>query len=107
MKPFSSLPWDQSTLLGYFAESCFEITTGMTYYIINGVMILLYISICIHYQAFYDMIKHSTDKWTLSNDNYKNNEQFLRNLIRFHISAKEWVQNDRANMLREILHFKF
>lgn len=86
----SSLPWNQTSLLGYFAETCFEIIAGMTYYLINGVMMLLYISLCIHDQAFYHMVKHSIDKWTLTNDkNDGNNEQFLRNLIRFHISAKE------------------
>lgn len=85
----NSLPWDQSTLIGYFGEISFNVIVGATYFISNGVMILLYISICIHHQTFYEMVENSIDKWALSDKNGKNTEKFLRNLIRFHISTKE------------------
>lgn len=88
-KSLYSLPWDQSTLIGYFGEISFNVIVGVTYFISNGVMMLLYISICIHHQTFYEMMEHSINKWTSSDKNERNTEKFLRNLICFHISAKE------------------
>lgn len=42
---FLSLPWNQSTLLGYFAKICFNILLAECYLIFNGMVLLLFIFI--------------------------------------------------------------
>lgn len=79
----SSLPWNQTTYLGYFAELILLIPLAYGYMIINGTFLLLFISICMHHQVFYKMFKHSTDGMK------KCNRKFLCDSMRFHILAKK------------------
>lgn len=79
----SSLPWNQTTYLGYFAELLLLIPLAYGYMIINGTFLLLFISICMHHQAFHKMFKQSTNRTD------KCDSKFLCDLMRFHVLAKE------------------
>lgn len=78
-----SLPWNQSTYLGYFAEILFHSITSYGYGISIGTPLLLFISLCFHHQAFSKMFKHSID------ESEKYDAKLLCDFIRFHISAKK------------------
>lgn len=86
-----SLPWNQTTLVGYAEELCFSIPVGFGYFFVNGVFSLLFISICQHHQAFYKMFKHSVVKSKPKRPNGTNQSdaKFFYDLIRFHTSVKE------------------
>lgn len=58
--PFS-LPWDQMTSAGYFAEVLSSISFGYVCFDLNGVQLLFFISLCIHHQAFSKMFEHSIE----------------------------------------------
>lgn len=87
---FFRLPWDQQTSLGYFGETCYFVVVSLTYLTINGTFMLLFISMCLHDYAFYQMFQHFIRKWHESDAN-RNGAAFLCKLIRFHVSVKKWV----------------
>lgn len=87
---FFRLPWDQQTPLGYFGETCYFVVVSLTYLTINGTFMLLFISMCLHDYAFYQMFQHFIRKWQESDAN-RNGAAFLCKLIRFHVSVKKWV----------------
>lgn len=86
-------------MIGYFGEMLILILISEVYLLISGVLLLLFISMCIHHRTFYEILKRSVDKW---NDNISistDDKQFLCNLIRFHVSSKEYVeQNDNTEL---------
>lgn len=84
---FYSLPWNQQTLLGYFGEICFSILMGESFLLFNS-LILLFISISLHHQAFYKRFKHSLREIERPGEK-RNNERFLCELVRFHITIRE------------------
>lgn len=86
-----SLPWNQTTFLGYSVEIAFTIYQGQTYMISNGVLLLFFISKCYHHQAFYSMFKHSVAKLEQSDAN-QSDKRLLCDLIQFHVSIREWVE---------------
>ncbi|XP_055296841.1 odorant receptor 22a-like [Sitodiplosis mosellana] len=83
------LPWDQSTLLGYFGEIIFIIISLEFYLVYNGVILLSFVSICLHHQAFNKMLRHSLRKLERPAEN-RNDREFLCKLIDFHNSIKSW-----------------
>lgn len=83
-----SLPWDQETPLGYFGEICISMICIEAYLLDNGALVLLFISMCLHHQAFYKMFQHSLLKLNRPDKN-RNDKKHICNLIRFHISVKE------------------
>lgn len=90
---FLRLPWDQTTYAGYLGEDCLICMFTLTFTIGTGMALLLFISICIHHSAFYEMLEHSIEKW---NQNHKqsrnlgrNDKQFVSELIRFHNDVKK------------------
>lgn len=85
----SSLPWDQETPIGYFFEICVDNLFGEAY-IFSASFILLFVSMCLHHQAFYQVFTHSLLECNRPNANYEN-KLLLHRLIRFHITAKEYV----------------
>lgn len=84
-----SLPWNQDTVFGYFAEMLFMTDLFTIYLVVFGSISLLLVSLCIHYQAFCDMLKHMIDKCERSHNYPGNDEQFICDIIRFHLTAKE------------------
>lgn len=79
-----SLPWNQHTLIGYFGETFATLLIGEAYGIANGSLLLLFVSLCMHHQAFYQMFQYSTSKLES-----RNAQEQLCKLIRFHSSVKE------------------
>lgn len=82
------LPWDNSTLIGFVAEICSILNCYHSYNIVNGSTMLLFISICLHHQAFFKMVQHSISKID-RNVHRQNYDQLLCELIHFHTSAKK------------------
>lgn len=95
------LPWNQETLLGYFGETCYFVVVSLSYLIINGTFMLLFISLCLHNGAFYEMFHHFIRKWEESDEN-RNDVEFLHKLIEFHVSTKKW---DQTNWMRRQVIF--
>lgn len=77
-------------MIGYIGEITVDIDLAETYYTTNGTFLLLFISICLQHQAFYKMYQYSVSKWDQAGKD-GSYEKFLRNLIRSHITTKEWV----------------
>lgn len=82
------LPWNQQTQIGFFIEIVFTTCVGEIYLIVNGSFLLLFISICLHHQAFSKMFQYFVQKFT-KDDEYQNHKDFLCHLFRFHVSVKE------------------
>lgn len=64
------------------------------YLIVNGVFLLLFISMCLQHQAFYGMVQHSLNEFdhhSHHSDGGRANKEFLCKLIRFHIMIKKWA----------------
>lgn len=87
-----SLPWNQQTLLGYFAETGFFALGGFASVLYFSCYIMFYISFCFHHQAFYKIFQYHVSKLTDSQQNSSNNKKIIHKLIHFHSSIKEWVQ---------------
>lgn len=83
-----SLPWNQETLVGYIGEIWFDVIVSESYFITNGAILLLFMSICLHHQAFYRMFEKSVQELDHF-DSKRNDEELLCNLIRFHVRSKE------------------
>lgn len=86
-------PWNQTTLAGYLAEDFYIFFIAIIFSIVAGLVLLLYISICIYHSAFHKMIKHSIEKWNQNfnrdRDRDRNDDQFVFDLMRFHIEKKK------------------
>lgn len=82
-------PWNQATLAGYLAEDFYIIFVAVVFGFVAGMILLLFISICIYHLAFYKMFEHSINKWNQNINEHQNDEQFIFDLIRFHIEVKE------------------
>lgn len=87
LNEFSSLPWNQDTVLGYLGEICFNIVTGEAY-LASTSIILFFISMCLHHRAFYHIFRHSVSKINHL-DKKRTNKEILCEVIRFHISVKK------------------
>lgn len=87
-----SLPWNQQTLLGYFAETGFFALGAFASVLYFSCYIVFYISFCFHHQAFYKIFQYHVNKLTDSQQNSSNNKKIIHKLIHFHSSIKEWVQ---------------
>lgn len=88
--PFS-LPWNQQSLTGYFFMTCLDISTVESDFFFNGSILLLFIFICFHHQAFYKRFEYLVQKLEVP-DKKRNDKNFLHELIQFHILVKEWVK---------------
>lgn len=83
-----SLPVDQSKLFGYIVEICSTMLCGEAFYDVNGSVLVLFISMCFHHQAFANIFKYSTDKLNECNQKQKA-EQIICDLVRFRILVQE------------------
>lgn len=82
------LPWNQTSALGYAQDLFVEVLIGEAYMIFNGSFLLLFISICLHHQAFYKIFQLAVRKLDFSDRN-QSDETTMCQLIRFHILVKE------------------
>lgn len=79
-----SWPWNQATFMGYVGEIVAIITGCALYLLVGGIVLLLFISICLHHQAFHKLFEH-----LVYHKSKKCDKVFLCDLIRFHITVKE------------------
>lgn len=86
----NSLPWDQSTPLGYWAEFFYSAASGAAYLIAFYSMSLLFIGIVLHFGAFNKIYKHWFSQFGASVKNHTDS-QLLCKLIKFNIMAKKYV----------------
>lgn len=84
---FRSLPWPQQTLLGYFIEVVLSIVSTQMYLIPNGAFLLLFISFCLFYEAFYMQFWHFARKLNQSRHNEDQKKNTVE-LIAYHNSVK-------------------
>lgn len=84
----SRLPWNQSTYFGYFGEIAFSIITTEAYFLVVGSVFLLFISMCLYYWSFCEMVDKSISMWNELDGNRFDFDS-IRDLIRFHMSVKE------------------
>lgn len=85
---FFSVPWNQSTLFGFFEDVLFCIIVAEAVFLFNGAFILLFISICWHHQAFDQMLQHSLIKFEHFNKK-RDVKELICNFVNFHNAAKE------------------
>lgn len=83
----SRMPWNQKTPLGYFFEIVASVFAGGSYFITTGALLVMFISICLHHQAFYQMFVHALDELDHLAKG-PNVEKHLCELIRFHTSIR-------------------
>lgn len=89
MKIFShSLPWGQSTLVGYFFKICFDICAGEACLFPIGAIIILFFSMSLHHRTFCQIFRNEVKELDSINKTHDVAEH-LQKLIRFHISAKK------------------
>lgn len=84
----NSLPWNQETISGYFGEICFGIIASEAHLFSNGLVLVLFISICFQHQAMQQIFQKSLENQNDFNP-LQNNDEKLRKLIRFHVASKE------------------
>ena len=81
-----SLPWNQLTIWGYFGEISYYEISCAGYIFVIGVLLLLFISICIHHHAFYQIFEHSINE---ANRTKQFDKKYFYHLARCHIAEKE------------------
>lgn len=89
-----SLPWDQTTLWGYFSEVVSLIGVIIGYFIPISTILMLFVSMCLYHRAFYEIFEHSIDQFQQQNNGESPIEdqcemKSIDDLIHFHISVKE------------------
>lgn len=81
------MPIDQTTLIGYVSEIVFCISFAGAYFIANGALLLLFVSICLHHAAFSKVVQHRIAKLSVRQKE-QSDAELLRDLVRFHVSVK-------------------
>lgn len=69
-------------------EKLVDLVIGSLYYIWHGSILVLFISLCLHHQAFYNMFGNSLRKFDLE-DRHQSDKRVLCDIIRFHVVVKE------------------
>lgn len=84
-----SLPWNQTTAIGYFSETCLGAMIGYALVTRSGCLQIFFISMCLHHRAFRQIFDHSLQKFNRSVKKKPESAKFLCKLIRLHILVKE------------------
>lgn len=71
-------------------ELCVSIAGGGTCCLVYGTLLKVYISICFHHQAFYEIFSHLVRKFDRLDEN-QNRQKNICELVRFHSVAKKLV----------------
>lgn len=82
------LPFNQSTYWGYFGETTFNTITCGAFFIVNGTVMVLFISICLYHKAFYEVFEHSLKNLD-SRSKVRRSESIICGIIRFRSSTQE------------------
>lgn len=86
-----SLPWNQTTMYGYFGELGMVVSDTTGFMLVNGTFLLLFVAICMHHQAFLKVFKTVIAKsnQSINTNGKQSTARFLCKLIRFHLSVKK------------------
>lgn len=85
---FFRLPWNQNTLYGYIGEILFTYFSCESYLFVNGPIVVLFVSMCLHHRAFYEMFNYSLHEMDVPNKK-KNDKLELWKIIQFQNLVKE------------------
>lgn len=83
-----SVPWNQSTISGYFCTMLFTTAIVVAFMVVHGLLLVLFISICIQHRAFYQIVQELIAQWNCHPKEYHSAHEFICRVIRFHISVK-------------------
>lgn len=83
----NSVQWPQQTRSDYFIEIGITLVLGEAFMCLNGTLLLFFISMCLHHDAFNKMLQHFLRKLETPNSNHKN-EKIRCNLLQFHVLTK-------------------
>lgn len=86
-----SLPWDQTTPLGYFGEMCFSIMNLEAFWIVGGQILLLFIFVCRNNFIFAEMFVSFLNEFDQL-ENMQEKHIAIQNLIAFHTDVKRWYK---------------
>lgn len=81
------MPWNQHTLSGWIGVTTFCFFSSGNYMIVNGAFLSFFIVICVHHRAFYHYFDKLLQK--LNKIELEQQKNVLRDIIQFHVSAKE------------------
>lgn len=85
--PLTSLPWDQTTPLGYFGEICIFILNIEVFWAVGGHVLLLFICLCENNFVFSDMFVSFIEGFDQLDGMQKKCDS-IRNLVGFHNDVK-------------------
>lgn len=88
---FSSLPWNQNTLLGYFAEIFYVFLNCQTYMFANGTVLIFFLSQCYYLRTFYKMFDYMVTRFNFLHRNHHYDKKYLCDLVYFHFTIREYV----------------
>lgn len=72
------------------AEKCLDLLIGATYFLALAAVLLLFISLCLHYRTFLEMFEYVLAKIGKSDKNgHQHDAEIICDLIRFHSRIKE------------------
>lgn len=83
-----SLPWNQTTPLGYLGETLFIIAMAENVFVTCGTITMLFLFINLHHQAFYQMFRHILSRL----DDYHSADHVVTAIIKvaqLHVQAKK------------------
>lgn len=85
-----SVPWNTSTPGGYTLETVLNVTCGGCYSFLNGVVVVLFISMCLHNQAFHKMFEYHLRQFNCQDKNRNDRDEICKLLIEFYNSVRGW-----------------
>lgn len=85
-----SLPWNQTTPLGYLGEIGFFILSMELLWSVGGQVLLLFISLCKNNFVFSDMYGSFIDEFDQT-DEMQDKCDLIRKLVDFHNDVKRWL----------------
>lgn len=80
----NSLPWDQKTIIGYIGMMCYHLFTADMVLLLNGAFFILFISLCLHQEAFYEIFHRKLQ-------HIEKNQKLIFEVINFDNSVKKLV----------------
>lgn len=82
-----SLPWDQTTPIGYFGEICFSLLNVEAFWVVGGQILLLFVFICRNNFVFTEMFQSYLKEFEQSESTQEKHE-IIRKIIAFHTDIK-------------------
>lgn len=81
------MPWNRETPTGYFGEIIFGTISAQPYFLLNGVILLVYILMCLFHRTFFEIFSRLLRKLETPDKN-ENDVKIVFDLIRLHVQVK-------------------